>query len=332
MTSQPLAFGLTLPQRGVQFGATTVEEMLDLASTADVSGKFASVWVGDSLLAKPRLDSIGLLGALASVTHRLTLGVGCMASFPVRDPATFAYQWATLDVLSGGRMLLAACTGIVAQDQASMREGAQWGLVDKDRAPRLEENIAICRRLWSESGVTFDGRFTSYDDITVEPKPVQSPCPIWIAANPIPGTKMFERGLTRVAEMADGWMTVQLFPGHAKTSWDFVSEALRERGRDPEAFGRVAYHNVHIGRDRASALEESERFLHQYYGPSFTSEMVAAWTAAGTPDECADHLCALVADGMRHITLRATSWDQRGQYKRLVEEVLPLVRERLGED
>ena len=113
---------------------------------------FDSIWVGDSLMAKPRPEALTLLGALAGVTDRITLGVGCMASFPVRDPFVFAYQWANLDFLSQGRMLLAACTGIV-RGGASAAEGANWGVLDKERAARLEENIDIVRRLWSEERV-----------------------------------------------------------------------------------------------------------------------------------------------------------------------------------
>ena len=120
-------FGLTLPQRGVFFGVTTVAEMLELAGRADANPLFGSVWVGDSLGAKPRPDSIALLGALAATTRRVRLGVGCMASFPVRDPLVFAYQWATLDLISNGRMLLAACTGLVAAG-ASAREGVPFGV------------------------------------------------------------------------------------------------------------------------------------------------------------------------------------------------------------
>jgi len=99
----PTGYGLTLPQRGLYFGATTVREMYDLAREADQDPLFDSIWVGDSLYSKPRADSIALLGALASLTSRVTLGVGCMASFPVRDPLVFAYQWASLDALSEGR-------------------------------------------------------------------------------------------------------------------------------------------------------------------------------------------------------------------------------------
>src|SRR5215467_12437307 len=183
MTTTSLSYGFTLPQRGVFFGATTVDELMAMSRDVDANPMFDSIWVGDSLLAKPRPDSISLLGALTAATRRVTLGVGCMASFPVRDPVIFAYQWATLDLLSRGRMLLAACTGIVAGG-ASAREGALWGTIDRERGARLAENIDICRRLWSEEHVSFAGKFRSFDDVTLMPRPVQQPCPIWIASNP----------------------------------------------------------------------------------------------------------------------------------------------------
>src|SRR5205823_1743761 len=134
----------TLPQRGLLFGALTPKDLTDLARDVDANPLFDEVWVGDSLFSKPRPDSIALLGVLAGVTSRVRLAVGCMASFPVRDPIVFAYQWATLDALSGGRMQLAVCTGIVGGG-ASAREGEPWGVVDNERARRMSENIDICR-------------------------------------------------------------------------------------------------------------------------------------------------------------------------------------------
>jgi alkanesulfonate monooxygenase SsuD/methylene tetrahydromethanopterin reductase-like flavin-dependent oxidoreductase (luciferase family) len=122
----PISFGFTIPQRGVFFGVGTWPQMLELAREADQNGMFDSIWVGDSVMAKPRPDSLSLLGALSAVTSRAKLGVGCMASFPVRDPISFALQWATLDLISNGRMLLVVCTGIVPGG-ASAREGAAWG-------------------------------------------------------------------------------------------------------------------------------------------------------------------------------------------------------------
>src|SRR3989442_11846000 len=147
MTAPPTRFGFTLPQRGVFFGVTSMYKMMALAAQADANPLFASIWLGDSLLAKPRPDSLTLLGGLATATRRLVLGVGCMASFPVRDPLVFAYQWATLDLLARGRMLLAACTGIVAGG-ASGRRGALWGVADREpggRAPpEIQKSAKVC--------------------------------------------------------------------------------------------------------------------------------------------------------------------------------------------
>jgi alkanesulfonate monooxygenase SsuD/methylene tetrahydromethanopterin reductase-like flavin-dependent oxidoreductase (luciferase family) len=324
MSVRGTSFGFTLPQRGVFFGAITVDQMLGMARDVDANPLFDSVWVGDSLLAKPRPDSLTLLGALAAATRRVTLGVGCMASFPVRDPVIFAYQWATLDLLSNGRMLLAACTGIVAGG-ASAREGALWGVADRERASRLVENIDICRRLWSEENVAFTGRFRSLEGVTVEPRPVQQPCPIWIASNPRPvGLKpeVVDSALRRVAQKADGWMTVELFPKMFAANWAKVCAFLKDEGRDPERFPNMLYHNININPDRQSGLEESKRFLDRYYGPVFTPAMVEAWTVAGAPARCVDDLRRIIDQGVRSITLRITGWQQAEQYQRLVGDVL----------
>jgi alkanesulfonate monooxygenase SsuD/methylene tetrahydromethanopterin reductase-like flavin-dependent oxidoreductase (luciferase family) len=245
-----------------------------------------------------------------------------MASFPIRDPILFAYQWATLDLISNGRMWLAACTGIVAGG-VSAREGGIWGISDGQRGNRMAENIAICRRLWSEDNVSFAGKYRSFDGVTILPRPVQQPCPIWIAANPPPA--MADKPMRRVAKIADGWMTVQMFPKMFAGNWSRLSAALRAEGRDPESFGNIEYHNININPDRNAALAESKRFLDQYYGPVFAPEMVEAWTAAGTPEQCSEHLRDLANDGAKAITLRITSWDQKGQFERLVKEVLPRV-------
>ena len=320
-----ISFGLTLPQRGALFGVLTTQQLFDLARRADAEPLFDSVWAGDSLYSKPRPDSLTLLGGLATITSRVKLGVGCMASFPVRDPIVFAYQWATLDWMSGGRMLLAVCTGIIAGG-ASQREGKPWGITDGQRAARMAENIDICRKLWTGEDVGFEGDFTSFEHFNVQPRPVQNPCPVWIAANPrLHQPKMVEASLRRIARKADGWMSAQVTPNSFGELWKRLVPALKEAGRDPDTFPNMEYHNININEDRQAAYEESKRFLDFYYGPVFNEEMVRSWTALGSPEECVEHLRALRAVGAKSITLRPTSWDQDGQYRRLVEEVLPHV-------
>ncbi len=85
-----MKLGLLLPNQGVVFGATTVPELLELAERAEGSGKFESLWVGDNLLAKPRLESVTLLSAFAVRTKTCRLGTACMANFPLRHPVVLA--------------------------------------------------------------------------------------------------------------------------------------------------------------------------------------------------------------------------------------------------
>ncbi len=316
-------FGLTLPQRGAFIGLGSINEILSLAPRAEESGLFSSVWVGDSITAKPRPEAIALLGTLAGMTEELRLGVGCMASFPVRDPVLFAYQWATLDLVSEGRMDLAACTGIVSADGASRAEGRHFGgIPDIDRAARLEENIRLCRLLWSGEEVNFDGRFNNYSAIRIQPKPVQDPCPIWIAANPAPG-KYWERSLRRVAKLADGFQTCALAPGVVRLMVDDVQKFRQEEQKRGEHFPIMAYHNVNIGPDKDQCLAESKQFLDAYYGPVFSSEQIEAWVASGTPDQVISHLKDLIDQGVTEITLRLTSTQQDAQFALLTEHVLP---------
>jgi alkanesulfonate monooxygenase SsuD/methylene tetrahydromethanopterin reductase-like flavin-dependent oxidoreductase (luciferase family) len=96
---------LSLANRGALFGLTDTDELIESAVFAEQSAVFDSVWVGDSLIHKPRLEAITLLSALATRTEKLRLGTICMASFPVRHPVLLAIQWASLDQISKGRTI-----------------------------------------------------------------------------------------------------------------------------------------------------------------------------------------------------------------------------------
>src|ERR687886_2143213 len=169
-----MQFGLTLPNRGVLFGVTTPAQMLEMAEIADRSDIFQSVWVGDSLLGKPRMESIALLGGIAARTKRGRLGPACMASFPLRDPVLLAYQWASLDLLAGGRSVLVVCTGIVPQEGGRI-EGELYGLRSRDRVQRMIEWIELIKRLWTQDNVSFEGKHYRCAGVTIEPKPAARP-------------------------------------------------------------------------------------------------------------------------------------------------------------
>jgi alkanesulfonate monooxygenase SsuD/methylene tetrahydromethanopterin reductase-like flavin-dependent oxidoreductase (luciferase family) len=184
-----------------------------------------------------------------------------------------------------------------------------------------EESRWFCE--WSEERVSFTGAFRSFSYASANPKPIQQPCPIWIAANPKPA--LSGRPLRRVAQIADGWMVAQVWPGLFSALWTKLSKHLVAAGKDPEQFPNIAYHNINVARERETALAETRRFLQEYYGPVFSDKQAAAWTAAGSPAQCAEDLNRLVRDGAKAITLRITGWDQRAQFERIVDQVLPNV-------
>ncbi|MEK6530445.1 MAG: LLM class flavin-dependent oxidoreductase [candidate division NC10 bacterium] len=327
------SFGLTLANRGVIIGIVKAGDLIELAQEAEAAGAFDAVWVGDSLLAKPRLESVTLLGALAGATRRLRLGVGCLATFVHRHPVLFAQQWVSLDVLSGGRAWLAVCLGGPdEQSPAQAQEHAVMGIQASERVARLEEGIVILRKLFHEKKASHHGRFYRFENVTLEPVPVQQPCPIWIASNPTGLTwkggasaseAVVERAFRRVARYADGWMTNKVSPDQFRRQWARITAMAREEGRDPARLGSALYHNLKINADRQAALEESKAFLDRYYSSNFSPAFVEGWTAAGSPQQCIAELARYFEAGMQHIALRLTSWDQRGQLKRFLSEVAP---------
>lgn len=325
--------GLILPQRAVLFGATSYVELCDLAVDAEQSGRFDTLWVGDSLTSKPRAEALAFLGVLAGRTESIRLGVGCLASFPLRDPALLAFQWASLDQLSAGRMLLSVCNGLQKRDSASANEGAQFGGVpDRDRAARVEEFIPLVRQFWTGQPVDFDGRFVSYHQTQILPVPVQNPCPVWLTANP-PTGPLSDRILGRAARLADGYVTTRSGPRSLADVRTRLDDAVVSHGRDAGAFPLGVYHSINVGPDREACLDETQHFFDSYYGEGFFSrEAAASITTVGPPECCIEDLLDLRQQGVTHIGLRLSSWRQREQFDLVVNEVLPQLEAELARD
>lgn len=320
-------FGLSLPNRGVLFGATSVDELLEVSGQAEASGAFDSIWVGDSLFAKPRLESLVLLSAIAARTRRVRLGTCCLSTFPLRDPIFLAAQWAALDHVSHGRMILGACVGGSPPREKAEAEFAPFGATLIERGPRLEEGITILRRLWTEDHVSHQGRFYQFRDLTLEPKPVQKPCPpIWIATNPKPELTqphVMDRALRRVGLMGDGWMTDSTPVPRFRERWELIRQVVREAGRPTAPMESALHLMVNINDDRRAAFEEAAKFLQTYYSPAMTREYIEGWLAWGPPAVVVERIRAYVNVGCTTPILRFASWDQKGQLARALADVMP---------
>jgi alkanesulfonate monooxygenase SsuD/methylene tetrahydromethanopterin reductase-like flavin-dependent oxidoreductase (luciferase family) len=327
MAERKTTFGLTLSNRALVTKGTPARELIDMAIAAENTGLIDAIWVGDSILSKPRLECIPLLGAIAAHTSRVKLGVACMATIAQRNPVLLALQWASLDVLSGGRTWLAACMGYPAsQHPMAAKELEVMGVQSKERPGRLEEMLQALRVLWTDEHASFHGKYYFFDDVNLLPKPAQKPCPIYIAGTPRPaqiGARGVERSLRRIARYADGWMTNQIELAMFQDYLPRLRQMLVEEGRDPNAFKTVLYYGVAVNRDRDQAFREAKTFLDAYYQKDFTREGVEIWTACGSVEHCVDCVSRFIEAGVDHVAIRPIGDDLNEQFGIFLGEVLP---------
>jgi alkanesulfonate monooxygenase SsuD/methylene tetrahydromethanopterin reductase-like flavin-dependent oxidoreductase (luciferase family) len=327
MSARKTSFGLTLSNRALVTRGTKAKDLIDMAVQAENTGAIDAVWVGDSILSKPRLECIPLLGAIAAHTSRVKLGVACMATIAQRNPVLLALQWASLDVLSGGRTSLAACMGYPAsQHPMAAKELQVMGVESKERPERLEEMIQALRVLWSDEHASFHGKYYSFDDVNLLPKPAQQPCPIYIAGTPRGsqiGERGVERSLRRIARHADGWMTNQIELAMFQDHVGRLQELLVEEGRDPNKFKTVLYYGVSVNDDRDRAFHEAKTFLDAYYQKDFTRGGVEIWNACGPVEHCVACIEGFIRAGVDHITIRPIGEDLNEQFRVYLEKVLP---------
>jgi alkanesulfonate monooxygenase SsuD/methylene tetrahydromethanopterin reductase-like flavin-dependent oxidoreductase (luciferase family) len=330
MSQKKTTFGLTLSNRALVTKGTPAGALIDMAAHAEKTGAIDAIWVGDSILSKPRLECIPLLGAIAARTERVKLGVACMATIAQRNPVLLALQWASLDSLSNGRTWLAACMGYPAsQHPMAAKELEVMQVASKERPKRLEEVIEALRLLWSDEHATYHGKYYSFDNVNLLPKPAQQPCPIYIAATPRPsqiGEQGVERALRRMARLADGWMSNQIDLAMFQDYQKRLKQMAQEEGRDPNAFKTVLYYGVSVDCDRDVAFREAKIFLDAYYQKDFSREGVEIWTACGPVEHCVDCLRGFIQSGVDHIAIRPIGADLDRQFEIFLKEVIPALQ------
>jgi alkanesulfonate monooxygenase SsuD/methylene tetrahydromethanopterin reductase-like flavin-dependent oxidoreductase (luciferase family) len=325
--AKKITFGLTLSNRALVTRGTPPKDLIDMAVAAEASGRVDAIWVGDSILSKPRLECIPLLGAIAARTSNVKLGVACMATIAQRNPVLLALQWASLDVLSGGRSWLAACMGYPAsQHPMAAKELEVMGVASKERPGRMEEMLQALRLLWSEEHASFHGKYYSFEDVNLLPKPIQRPCPIYIAGTPRAaqiGERGVDRALRRIARYADGWMSNQIELSMFRDHKARLRELLGEEGRDPDSFKTVLYYGVCVNDDRNQAFREAKAFLDAYYQKDFTRHGVEVWTACGPVEHCVGCVKVFIDAGVDHVAIRPIGADLDAQFRIFLEKILP---------
>jgi alkanesulfonate monooxygenase SsuD/methylene tetrahydromethanopterin reductase-like flavin-dependent oxidoreductase (luciferase family) len=318
-------WGISLPNRGALFGLTDVDELIETAKLAEQSGVFESVWFGDSLIHKPRLEAITMLAAVASHTKKVRLGTICMASFPVRHPVLLAIQWASLDQISKGRALLGVCIG--GGHEGELRA---FGVKREERVGRMKEGIELLRQIWSDKEVVHRGKYYTLEGYNIVPKPVQKPPPIWIAVSPEreqAGDKIVDQAMRRVGALGDGYITMGVTAEELGKRLKVIEQTAAEIGKDLSGFEVSIHGMVNINNSKRAAYAQAKDYFNHYYGPTYPSEsLIKVWLAHGPPKDCAGLIQEWIDMGITTPVLRFTSNDQLGQITRFIEEVLPLLR------
>jgi len=321
-------FGITLPNRGPVVGLFTPQEVVQIAVAADQKyPAIDSVWVGDSILAKPRFECNTMLAVVADRTKNVKLGPACFASFPLRPPLVTALEWASIDLLSNGRTIWPVCLGGNPKSGGSfLTEYQAFGINPAARIGRLEEAIEILKLLWTEDNVNFQGKHFNFKNVTLEPKPACKPRPpIWLVATPTlkQDPKRVKRMMQRVARHADGWMTTRISPEDFSFGLEQLHALAHQEGKDPKKIEPCLYYNVLVNSDKETAFAEAKQFLDSYYMTDFSREEIELWAALGNVQQCVESINRFIEAGARTITIRFPSKQQEEQLNIFVDEILP---------
>jgi alkanesulfonate monooxygenase SsuD/methylene tetrahydromethanopterin reductase-like flavin-dependent oxidoreductase (luciferase family) len=303
-------FGVLLPTReAVMSGRSDPSLIFQLAQRAETLG-FHSLWVGDSLTARPRIEALTTLAAVGSRTRRVRLGTAIFLA-ALRHPILLAHQLASLDWLTAGRLDLGVGYGR-PKEPTQEHEFEILGLSPSARIKMSEESVQIMRRLWRENDVSHSGAFTRFEHVTVEPKPVQSGgVPIWLASNDV------EPGLRRVGQIGDGWLNNIKNPETYGECWQKIRGYAAVAGRDPDTIEPGLYVTIAAGDN--NAIFEGQTFLARYYNRSYEAVAKAMLCLTGSWEEVVEQIEAFRKAGARTIVVRLAAGDQLGTMEACAE-------------
>jgi len=332
-----IKFGVFLPTFGRNI---TYQLNLKVALTAEKLG-FDSAWICDhlfgvySLAEKPKglypdiLECWTTLSALAAKTTKIYLGTSVIA-IPYRNPAVLAKMAATLDIISGGRLILGIGAGRSIEE--FLGYGIPWEKFDI-RFERTKESIEIFKKLWEEPVVNYQGKHYKLVNCQLYPKPLQKPHPpIWIGGM---GPKMLG-----ILKYVDGWLPPPIFPEDLERKVSFVKKIAEERGR-PIEIALECYTN--IASNLEEAMNESRESLTQYMGkppeivvksgvPIRLAPGVAVRFGAviGGPEECIAGIEKYVKIGVKHFVLHFFPNEAAIKGLKLyAEKIIPYIKENM---
>jgi alkanesulfonate monooxygenase SsuD/methylene tetrahydromethanopterin reductase-like flavin-dependent oxidoreductase (luciferase family) len=286
--------GYLLPTREqIMEGRPDAAPLLALAERAEALG-FDSVWVGDSLLARPRHEPLTLLAGVAGRVKRVELGTAVLLS-ALRNPVLLAHQVATLDQVSEGRLILGV--GFAADRPNIRAEFAAAGVPFDKRIGRMIEGLRLCRALWTGERVDWDGRWqVAQAALAPTPHRPGGP-PLWIGGN-LPAS------LARAGKWFDGWFPIAPDAATFARQWAEVKSIAQAAGRDASALTGAMYLTLAVDDDTARAEARLNAFLERYYDQPAPVLRRRQATYAGPASGIAEWLDGYARAGASHLVLR----------------------------
>jgi alkanesulfonate monooxygenase SsuD/methylene tetrahydromethanopterin reductase-like flavin-dependent oxidoreductase (luciferase family) len=285
MSKQPHETGLLLPSReALLWAGSDLAAVVESARLAEAAG-YDSVWVGDSLLARPRGEPVALLAAVAGATTHVRLGTAVLLPL-LRHPVSLAHGLATLDRISGGRLV--AGIGPGAELPGTHAELAALGVPSDRRVGDMLSAIERCRRLWrnEEPG------------LELQPSPFRpGGPPIWLGGS---GPRM----LRLAGATFDGWLPFSPTPADYAAGLRVVQESAERAGREPDSVALAAYLTVAVADAAQEAARELDTYMRAYYGAPAEVMARAQACHAGTLESASEWFMAYRDAGARHLVVR----------------------------
>ncbi len=345
---EDVRFGCFLPIPAVQ-----TSKLSKIAMINEKSG-FDSIWVPDHLLFVPPgivPEAWSMLAAIAAVTEKAALG-SCVTDPHRHHPAVLAQKVATIDQISGGRVIL----GLGAGEAMNLEPfGIEW----ERPVSKLAEFVTIIRRLWSGDVLDYEGNFFRLREAFLQIRPLQSRVPIYFGANS-------PRTLRLTGEMADGWLSIPLSPRLYREHLKLVEEGAKRSDRSLEDIDTGLYLYTSVAEEAETAYKQIEAIKAQvisspellrragfniglpkelqsisYFEALPDSESVekfltfselvpreaaVEFSIAGTIEDCINKIAEFIEAGVRHFLLINAGPDPREVMRIYGEEIMPYFR------
>ena len=316
LRSQEVTFGIRVPNSGPLASPASI---VKVAKEAESLG-FDSVWVHDHLTWTEEIhrthissgsdealktnenpdfyEALTTLSYLAGLVDSVRIGIACLM-LPCRNPLFIAKQVATLDVLCGGRLDLGV--GIGSPATIKSREYEVFGVNRRLRGKICDDYVGAMKAVWTSHPSSYEGRFVSFKDAEIFPKPLQKPHPpIWVGG-------WTEAAMKRTAKLGEGWLPAWLTPEDIAPRYQKVKEMARQFGRDGDA--------IHLGIEvYASIDEDSSRAKKNALGTfqasrgtyerEMTLEYLESVSLIGSPDEIREKIRAYAGAGVSHFEIK----------------------------